>query len=411
MKRHKLLIIGHVWPEPNSSAAGSRMLQIIALFKAMDYHVHFVTACSKTANAFDLHSYGVSTGEIALNHSSFDSFIADYQPDVVLFDRFMVEEQYGWRVTEHCANAIKILDTEDLHCLRKARKEALKNNEPCTEKYLFQDIAKREIASIYRCDMSLIISEAEMQILTNTFKVPVHILYYLPFLLNHKESSIQLPSYSERKHLVFIGNFLHEPNYDSVIYLKSVIWSVLSKELPNVELHIYGAYESPKVKQLHNPKERFFIKGFAKNVAAVMQEAKLLLAPLRFGAGLKGKLIDAMEHGTPAVMTAIAAEGMFGTLPPNGAIADDVAAFVTQTKALYTNEKLWNIAQQNGFTILEKRFQFTDFSAEFKNTIGYLKSNLTSHRYQNVTGMLLQHHQMQSTKFLSKYIEEKNKKN
>jgi hypothetical protein len=118
-----LLVIGFVYPEPNSSAAGSRMLQLIAAFQAQNYNVVFATSCKKSDNAFDLESIGVSVVQIKLNQSSFDVFVKTLNPAIVLFDRFMTEEQFGWRVHEQCPDALKILDTEDLHFLRKGRQK------------------------------------------------------------------------------------------------------------------------------------------------------------------------------------------------------------------------------------------------------------------------------------------------
>ena len=91
-----VLIIGYVFPEPNSSAAGTRMLQLIDFFINQNYTVVFATSCKKSTNAFDLESLNVQVVEILLNHSSFDFFVKDLNPEVVLFDRFMTEEQFGW---------------------------------------------------------------------------------------------------------------------------------------------------------------------------------------------------------------------------------------------------------------------------------------------------------------------------
>jgi len=96
--RKQLLIIGFVWPEPKSSAAGSRMLQLINVFLSHNYKIIFASPCSKNDNAFDLESINVSKVRIKLNSDSFDDFIKDLQPNIVLFDRFMMEEQFGWRV-------------------------------------------------------------------------------------------------------------------------------------------------------------------------------------------------------------------------------------------------------------------------------------------------------------------------
>src|SRR5690606_17224561 len=232
-------------------------------FQKESFEIIFASACAKSDNAFDLSAIGVSQVSIEMNHSSFDDFIVEFQPDVVLFDRFMTEEQFGWRVAETCPNALRILDTEDLHSLRKGRQQAFKAQAECNDAYLFNDFAKREIASIYRSDLSLIISEMEINLLTDRFKVLNELLFYLPSQCQAiSENTIQnLPTFDKRSHFITVGNFLHEPNYDSVLYLKETIWPLVRQKIPTAELHIYGAYASQKVTQLHNKLTGFFIKG------------------------------------------------------------------------------------------------------------------------------------------------------
>ncbi|MBK5208543.1 MAG: hypothetical protein JJE44_03435 [Flavobacteriaceae bacterium] len=184
-----LLIIGFVWPEPNSTAAGSRMLQLIELFQKNGFTVTFVCAASKSKNSFEFGELNIKTFDIHLNDSSFDLLVKKINPDFVLFDRFLTEEQFGWRIAENCPEAIRILDTEDLHFLRHARQVAYQNNEIVTLNHLKNDLAKREIASIYRCDLTLIISKYEMKLLKKTFKIDKSLLIYLPFLLNNLKSA------------------------------------------------------------------------------------------------------------------------------------------------------------------------------------------------------------------------------
>ena len=408
----KILIIGFVWPEPKSSAAGSRMMQIIETFQTQNYQITFASACAKTDNAFNLESIGITQVNIELNNSSFDAFVKELNPDVVLFDRFLTEEQFGWRVAEQCPNALRILDTEDLHGLRKGRQQAFKDEKPFDTTYLFNDVAKREIASIYRSDISLIISETEMKILQNQFKVDESLLCYLPFMLDEisKEDVETLPSFNQRNHFITIGNFLHEPNYNAVMYLKESIWPLIKKKLPKAEMHIYGSYASQKVNQLNNPKEQFFIKGFASDVNEVMQQAKVCLAPIRFGAGLKGKLIDAMQNGTPCVTTTVGAEGMFGELNANGFIEDNPEEFANKAVQLFNDEILWKERQSNGFEVINKRFNKEAFQQKLLSKIQDTIKQLNENRLHNFIGSMLQHQTMQSTKFMSKWIEEKNKK-
>ncbi len=406
-----LLVVGYVWPEPKSSAAGSRMMQLIEFFKKAGYKITFASPCAKSDNAFDLKTIGVLQTAIELNNTSFDGFVKDLNPGVVLFDRFMMEEQFGWRVAEQCPDALRILDTEDLHSLRKGRQQALKAGNLFNDAYLFNNTAKREIASIYRSDLTLIISKAEMDVLENKFKVPKSLLVYLPFMLDCiKNEDIQvLPKFKSRNHFITIGNFLHEPNYNAVLYLKEVIWPLIRKQLPKAELHIYGAYVSQKVNQLHNEKQGFLVKGFAQNVNAVMKNAKVCLAPIRFGAGLKGKLIDAMKNGTPCITTAVGAEGMFGKFEANGFVEDAPDLFVNKAISLFNEEILWEVKQSNGFKIINERFNKNKHQDNFSKQINHTLNSLQSHRFGNFTGQMLQHHTLQSTKFMSKWIAEKNK--
>ena len=123
-----LVIIGKVFPEPNSTAAGSRMIQLMDLFLAQNYQITFLSTATISENSFDLSSKNISFQNIILNDRSFDELIKNLNPDIVVFDRFTTEEQFGWRISEQVPNAVKILDTEDLHFLRNAREKAFKEN-------------------------------------------------------------------------------------------------------------------------------------------------------------------------------------------------------------------------------------------------------------------------------------------
>jgi glycosyltransferase involved in cell wall biosynthesis len=327
---------------------------------------------------------------------------------MVVFDRYITEEYYGWRVSENCPNALRILDSEDLHCLRKARQKAVKEQRVfCLEDLLVEDTAKREIASILRCDITWIISEYEMEVLDNVFKIDKAILYYLPMWVDSK--TIVNSSFKDKSNFSFIGNFLHEPNWDAVLYLKKEIWPRIRKKLPQVELHVFGAYPSQKVLDLHNPKEGFMVKGRAENVTQVFENTRVFLAPLRFGAGIIGKLIEAMVHGVPSVTTPIGAESMHGELPWNGSVVLEAEAFAETAVELYGDTQKWHAAVENGYKILEHRFTKQDNA--FINKLEELYLELEVHRKQNFLGNLLQHQQFQATKFKSKWIESKNRTN
>lgn len=406
MLSRKVLFIGLVWPEPTSSAAGTRILQLVQLFLASGDEVHFASAASKSDFSFDLEGSGVKNHDIKLNDSSFNDWLADLNPTIVVFDRFMVEEQYGWRVQQECPNALRVLDTEDLHFLRHARQQSIKHRASLD---LHHDVTKRELASILRCDLSLIISQVEMDLL-QTFNISNQILHYLPFLEEEIITTEHWKTFEERKDFVFIGNYLHEPNWQTLQHLKTNVWPLLRKKLPEASLHIYGAYATEKVTQLQNTREKFFVHGRAENARETIAQHRILLAPLLFGAGVKGKFIDAMQTGTPIASSIVGAEGMANGLDWAGVISDNLENFVQETAALYNNKIQWKQAQQHGIKIINELYSKNKFETQFLERMNRIEENLNGHRQQNFFGEILKHQTLQSTKYMSLWIEEKNKK-
>ncbi len=404
-------MIGLVWPEPTSSAAGTRMIQLINVFLEEGYQIVFASAASKSEFSHNLVAMGVMEREIKLNDGSFNVFLKEINPQLVLFDRFMVEEQYGWRVQQECPRALKILDTEDLHSLRNAREQAIKQGNSVQNADLYGDLAKREIAAILRSDLSLIISETEMTLLGSVYHIDPSLLHYLPFLEEelHEETIQQWKPFEQREGFVFIGNFLHQPNWHTLQILKKEIWPMLKKQLPKVKLHIYGAYISPKVMQLHQEKENFLIHGRAKDARDVIARHRVLLAPIAFGAGAKGKFVDAMQTGTPTVTSTIGAEAMKEDLPWNGAIADQYPEFIAQAVELYQDKEFWLQSQKNGIDIINLRYGKSTFTPLLVKKIKDLSVVLDQHRKHNFIGQILQHQTVNSIKYMSLWIEEKNR--
>lgn len=378
------------------------MMQLMQLFSENHYRITFLTA----SNNIEF-SEKIEVEKIEINNESFDEKIRNLNPDIVLFDRYVTEEQFGWRVSESCPNAIKILDTEDLHFLREARRKAFVDKRIVENRDLVNDVFKREMASVLRCDLSLIISEVEYQLLINQFRINPEILLYIPFLTEKIEKN-KTP-FAKRKHFVSIGNFLHEPNWQTVLKLKS-IWKSIRKQLPEAELHIYGAYASDKVYLLHNEKEGFLVKGRAENVEFIFNEYRILLAPIPFGAGLKGKLWESMQFGLPNVTTTVGAEAMHKDLPWNGFIEDSDDMFVEKAIELYQSQSLWNLANENAYEILKQMFDKQLYVGLFWERISKIEDHLQAHRNENYLGKILQHHQLNSTKYMSRWIEEKNRK-
>ncbi|ARU90469.1 glycosyltransferase [Pseudomonas sp. M30-35] len=424
---HKILVIGYVWPEPRSSAAGSRMMELLELFRAQGWQVAFASAAALSEHRADLTTLGIPEIQVALNCDSFDQLVAEMQPDMVLFDRFFTEEQFAWRVERVCPKALRVLDTCDLHSLREARQLLLKSaQQACASEaekqhvgaitadaeQLFStmaelDTAKREVAAIFRSDLTLMISTFETQLLQQAFAVPVALIHDCALMLI--PSASEPAPFAERAHFISIGNFRHAPNWDSVLWLKHALWPLVRQRLPHAQLHVYGAYPPPKATTLHNPKQGFHVLGWADDAHQVMSQARVCLAPLRFGAGIKGKLADAMACGTPSITTAIGSEGMHGDMPWGGAVVDCASAFADAAAALYEDENRWLQAQAQGTAILQQRFDRQRLGSELISRLTQLSQNLDAHRRDNFIGSMLRHHTLKSTQYMSQWIAAKNR--
>ena len=407
----KLLWIGTVWPEPDASAAGSRTMRLLQACQSTGYEVRFVSPCQENHHQTALEDLGIRTTRLQANDSAFDSFISDYQPDIVCFDRFMMEEQFSWRVREHVPEALRVLDTVDLHSLRRERQRSVTSGERLPKNSLSDDTV-REVAAIYRSDLSLIISRDETSLLTERFGIPAALLETIGFLY---PSPLPFQPWESRSNVVFIGNGFHEPNLDAIRLLKRTLWketraALAARGVTNAELHIYGAYLPQEVMQFDNPREGFRVMGKATDVYETLRSYRCNLAPLRFGAGLKGKVSDGWMVGTPCVATPIAAEGMTLGERFGGLIVKDLEEYPRQVAALYTDQDAWNKAQESGREILSALFSQAQNTKALQERLNTLTQEKARHRERNIVGALLWYHGLRSTEYFSRWIECKNRK-
>ena len=372
--------------------------------QAAGWRVSFACAAQPTGHSLDLAGLGVATHAVQANDAGFDRWIAQLAPDVVLFDRFMIEEQFGWRVEKACPQALRVLDTSDLHCLRAARQTQLKQGGALD---LYNDSALREIAAIHRSDLTLMISEYEMQVLRAEFAIPAAQIAYWPFGLPRQNGP--WPGYAARQHCMLIGSFMHPPNVDAARWCKQAIWPRIRQALPAAELHCYGSYGDKFKAELHAPQQGFLFKGRAQDALATMAQYRLNLAPLRYGAGLKGKIFDGFQTGTPTLTTPIGAEGIAAAIDWGCAISADPQAFADAAIEVYRSAERWSRVQAQGQQIARERFDAAEWQPRLAELLRRALERRDEHRRQHFTGRMLRHHHQRSTEFMSRWIEAKNR--
>lgn len=418
----KLFCISTNWPELNATAAGVRIHELLIFFTSQGYSVDFCATSRGEEGRAALHQKGINTHPIAVNDAAFDEWLLNAAPDIVLFDRFVAYEQFGWRVRTLLPNALSILDTEDLHCLRAFRADSLKQETTTSDTSWTGNtldllalneaaLTKRELACIYQCDLTLVVSSFEKSLLINHFKVPADQIFLLPITYSkeHLLKERNSPDFNGREGYFFIGNGFHKPNVDAIKQLYTRIWPAIKKLDPKGQLYIYGAYLPQQVNQWHKPAIGFHIMGQVENVKTPYTKHRVNLAPLRFGAGIKGKLLESFVYGCPSVTTAIGKEGMDYQSEWPGDIGNSIEEFSEKAAKLYHNEKKWLSIRNQGFLHIDQYFERSQYEAAIKNTIVDLLKNLKNHRASNFIGALLQQQGFQASKYLSLWITEKNK--
>ncbi|MEO5969609.1 MAG: glycosyltransferase [Bdellovibrionia bacterium] len=406
----KVLFLGYGWPEPRSSAAGLRTMNLVDAFLASGWEIIFCSSSKKNQYSENLSELGIRTEQVQFNDSSFDAFVSKESPDFVIFDRFLTEEQFGWRIQQFSPDSVRIIDTIDLHFLRREREKHLKAGMSLTDLAvcnfnLSTNDAYREIAAIYRSDCSLIISDFEIALLVERLKVPENLLFLSRF---HYTEANPSPPFEERKNFAMIGNFRHAPNTDALHWLKNEIWPKIQRQLPFAQVHVYGAYPTKEIMNLTDSKTGFYVKGTAENQFETLRQYRINLAPLRFGAGIKGKITDGWWTGTPAISTSIGAEGMFEDLPWGGEISNDPHDFAMKAINLYQKKDAWEKCQTQGKAIIQRFYSNEPHSANLIKKLEAIRQNLAQTRGENFIGGMLNHHLHKSTKYFSLWIESKN---
>ena len=390
----------YVWPEPRSSAAGIRTVELFELLQSFGYELTVLSPCRENAASAELNAAGIRTIPCAANDSSVESLLSPLPASIVIYDRFVMEEQFGWKARALWPQATHVVDTQDLHAVRRARERLHEAGRSATEVLHLENAdfspdLEREMASLQRADACFVVSPWEREWLIAQ-GYPAERVFFLPFSARLEEA----PPFSDRRGFAFLGNFRHPPNLDAVLYLARILWPKVRAVLPNEKLHLYGAYPPQMISELHG-KNGLCVEGPVTLHRDALRKHRVLLAPLRFGAGIKGKVLEAYACGMAVAGTAVALEGL-------GEFGVPEEKFVEKAISLHEQEEAWTQAVRAG------RAALVDFQPE--SVREKLEAFLTAAAEQRpawraqLVGRMLRHFQHNSTKYFSQWIEAKNRK-
>ncbi|HEX5353170.1 MAG TPA: glycosyltransferase [Rhodanobacteraceae bacterium] len=345
-----ILVIDIDYPRPERDAGSLRMFNILQLMREMNCHVQFwaMDAANRDSHARALEDRGI---EIVVAPTPLQRlrwwYTRGAHVDIVWLSRLPTSERHLRLARRHAAQAKLVFDTVDLHFLRYERGAALQGDASAHK--LARRFRRTELSAVAHADVTLVVSDYELSLLHEL--VPTSDVRVLSTIHTVWEKQA---SFEEREGLLFLGNFEHTPNIDAVRWLLAEIMPRLREHQLGVPLHIAG-YAGDKV-LADLAEDDVIVHGFVRDLDPLLAQVRVSLAPLRFGAGVKGKINLAMSRGLPVVTTFIGAEGMGLRHRFDAMIADGAEAFASAVVELYRDESLWNRVSEHGLDNVRRQF-------------------------------------------------------
>jgi len=335
---------------PDRDSGSLRMFQILRLLHQMGHRVTFIPD-----NLANTASY---TGELQKRGievwyhpyiKSVREYLSMHGPefDVVILSRCDFARKHIDHVRLYAPQSRVIFDTVDLHFVREDRQARLMSDPNVLQQA--QERERQERALIKQADETWVVSDTEQQLLQRS-----HAHKSIQVVSNIVEISRSETSFALRRDWLFIGSFQHTPNVDAMVFFLSEIYPLLKARLAGSKFYIIGEKVPPEIVSLAT--ENVVVTGVQPDVRPFFDSAKLSIAPLRYGAGVKGKINQSMACGVPVVATSLAIEGMDLIPGEDILVADEPEPFANAMMSLYKSEELWDRLSQNGIKKTQAKY-------------------------------------------------------
>ena len=355
-RRHRrprsVLIIDACTPTPDQDSGSVRMVNLMRLLLNLGWHVRFMAE----NRSFD-DQYTISLQQIGVEvlYHPFVRSARSYlktvggQLNAVILSRHYIASNHIEAVRSYCPDAQLIFDTVDLHYLREQRLAELENDAALAD--AARKTRTRELDVARRCDLTLVVSEFEKAFLANdAADLNVSVLSNI-----HPVHGCRKP-FEERAGLLFVGGFQHPPNVDGITWFVREVLPLVNKQLPELDVTIIGSKINDAVRSLAG--KNVNVLGFVEDIEPHLDGARLSLAPLRYGAGVKGKINMAMSYGQPVVATGPAVEGMHVEAGRDVMVGDTPEQFAEAVIQAYSDKALWQTLSASGLKNVEQHFSF-----------------------------------------------------
>ena len=350
-RQRQVLIIDALTPQPDRDSGSLRLVNLMRLLIEEGAHVVFVPANRSADGACTaaLQRMGVECWH-APYAARFPAWLREHGPrfDVTLVSRHYVASEMLPLLRRYAPQARVLFDTVDLHYLRERRAAELAGDAAALRAAM--RTRELELALIREADTTLVVSDAERALLAiDAPGARVRVLS------NLHRTAPPGPAWSQRDGLLFVGGFRHPPNVDAVLWFAREVFPRIRAARPSLEFHCVGGDVPGEIARLGDiPGVR--IHGHVPDLQPLLDGVRVSIAPLRYGAGVKGKVNQAMAHGLPVVATTAAVEGMYLRDGEDVLVADDAAAFADAVLRLHDDEALWSRLSANGRDNVARHF-------------------------------------------------------
>ena len=340
--RKNILVIDHHLPMPEKDAGSLRMFHILKILHQLGHRVTFIPD-----NLADIPPYGDELRKrgIEVVYYPYTKKVRNYlishgtEFDAVMLSRCDFARKHIADVRLYAPQSRIIFDTVDLHFLRTDREAQITNDPETREKA--REKEQLEYDLIDQADETWVVSGAEQKLLRKAR--PGKSIEVVPTIVDVPGSNTP---FSLRRDFLFIGGFQHTPNIDAVIFFLEKIYPLVRERLSDAKFYIIGDKAPPEVVVL--AADNVIVTGLQPDIRPFFESVRLSVAPLRYGAGIKGKINRSMGFGVPVVATSLAVEGMPLIDHEDILIADEPEDFARAVVELYESEELWNRLSKNG---------------------------------------------------------------
>ena len=348
----RVLVLDWALPTPDQDAGSLRIANLLKILAGQNCQVTLypivATPFQPYLRQFQQQGVFVLCGA---SRPPLDVLLKKHGPcfDLVIVSRMNVGKTCMDMIRRHCSQAVIVFDTVDLHFLREHRRGEVEND--AAVRAAAQAIKKTELRLMRQADLTLVVSHFEADLLRReAADVKVRILSTIHAI--HRCGH----TFGNRKGLLFIGNFIHSPNVDAIRWFLQGVFPELRRRLDGVRLNVIGKHLPKELRKLARDDVLFL--GHVRDIEPYLQRCRLSVAPLRYGAGVKGKINMSMSYGLPVVSTRIGCEGMFLQDGVDVLVADDAQAMADAVCRLYQDESLWTRLSQAGIDNIDRHFSF-----------------------------------------------------